>query len=1102
MNHRFTCLGVAFLLAVGFALALAAGTMGAQAAAGALPAAAMRYVAPGGACGGAGPCYATIQAAVDAAAAGDEIRIAAGAYTGVSSRGGSKQVAFVGKNLTLRGGFTTADWTTPNPAANPTTIDAQGLGRGLVISGTYPSPIPAVTVEGLRITKGNATGLGGYGGTALAAGGGVYVYLAQATLRACTLADNTASTAASGYGGGLAALFSTLTLDGNTIENNRASTAGIGEGGGVLVKNYPGWGGPVALSANTIRNNTASTANTGRGGGIRLETVTATLTGNTLVGNIATSAAGAAGYGGGIRATGSELTLTDNTVQGNRASAGGVGGGGGIDLHDVNATLTNNRLTGNTAAAATVGDGGGLWAVSDLSVRIATIALDSNTVQGNTACGNTAPITALCRGGGIELWRVKATLTGNTISGNTAGNTATGITYVNNNSRGGGLSLNEPFDTALTNNTVSDNTANRTGYGFGGGIEISAQTPRGAVTLTGNTVQGNTGSQGFTGLGGGIATSGVTVTLTGNDLAGNTASRGKYGFGGGFYADSGALTLSDNTIKNNIASTADQGIGGGLSLGNVDLHTRAAATLTGNTVTGNTGSTAAANTSGWKSGAGGLDVWMADATVSGNTFSGNTGATAQAGYCGGVAIYADVFSGGPAVSFTGNTVRDNLAGAAAAGGGGGGLCVSGTATVTGNTLLDNTAATAGGGSGGGVTIGLGLRGADLSGPTVFTGNTVRGNVASVAGAGRGGGLYVARKTMDPNDAFTVTHNLIADNLASQSGAGTGGGVYLGPSYAARLDANTIVGNVAAKNLGMTGAGGGLAIAGSNAFSVTNTVIAHNQADTTGSGVWLGRAGSPSEPATWGRFLHTTIADNQVGAGVWLESPLPAGALIEAYAGGTQLKVSTPCFYRIGDTLLILHTNGTTRAWRKLAAIQYGDTVWRLTLDSALPGAFPVGSVVRDAPALFVDTIITGHTIGLGAKDQPVTLVSTLWNGNNANTSDNLTAILTQGDVNGSPAFVNAAGDDYHITAGSAAKDAGAVVGVMTDMDGEARPFGPGYDIGADEYTGPRATPTATATVAPTHTATPTATATVRPATATPTRTPGGRRIYLPLVLRR
>jgi hypothetical protein len=62
---------------------------------------------------------------------------------------------------------------------------------------------------------------------------------------------------------------------------------------------------------------------------------------------------------------------------------------------------------------------------------------------------------------------------------------------------------------------------------------------------------------------------------------------------------------------------------------------------------------------------------------------------------------------------------------------------------------------------------------------------------------------------------------------------------------------------------------------------------------------------------------------------------------------------------------------------------------------------------------------------------------------------------------GSPTFqaVNPlAGDPnldvaYHLQAGSAAIDAGVDAGVTTDIDGEARPWGMGYDIGADEYTG-------------------------------------------------
>ena len=93
--------------------------------------------------------YASIQDAVDAASAGDVIKVAAGIYRGVSARAGITQVVYIDKSVTLQGGYTTTDWTTSDPIANATTLDAQGQGRVLYITGNIRP-----TIEGLRITGG------------------------------------------------------------------------------------------------------------------------------------------------------------------------------------------------------------------------------------------------------------------------------------------------------------------------------------------------------------------------------------------------------------------------------------------------------------------------------------------------------------------------------------------------------------------------------------------------------------------------------------------------------------------------------------------------------------------------------------------------------------------------------------------------------------------------------------------------------------------------------------------------------------------------------------------------------------------------------------
>ena len=110
--------------------------------------------APG--CGTEGNPCRTVQYGADQALPGDEIRVAAGTYTGANSQGGLSQLVYLSKTLTIRGGYTTSNWTTPDPDANPTTLDAEGEGRVLVISDTI-----TVQAEGLDFQGGDATGLGG-----------------------------------------------------------------------------------------------------------------------------------------------------------------------------------------------------------------------------------------------------------------------------------------------------------------------------------------------------------------------------------------------------------------------------------------------------------------------------------------------------------------------------------------------------------------------------------------------------------------------------------------------------------------------------------------------------------------------------------------------------------------------------------------------------------------------------------------------------------------------------------------------------------------------------------------------------------------------------
>lgn len=318
------------------------------------------YVAPGGNCGPmVTPCYSTVQFALDAALPGDEIRIAAGVYSEVSQRprrdvtasGVVTQVAYITQSILLRGGFTVTNWITPDPLAFPTILDAQGRGRAVYVAGNI-----SVTLEGLRLAGGNATGLGGfYLGGDWDAGGGMAVFTAHVNLRHNQFSGNIASSnPAWAYCGGLMLNQASGQVLDSTFINNTASVGDYGEGGGLCVFKSRG----VALRQNLVLSNTGSVTPTSGGlgalgGGVSIwKSQEITLSDNVIVGNRAHNCTTCSGYGGGVAVWESQATLIRNRIAENVASTGDTapGWGGGLYVTTGTVTLEANQFLRNNAS--------------------------------------------------------------------------------------------------------------------------------------------------------------------------------------------------------------------------------------------------------------------------------------------------------------------------------------------------------------------------------------------------------------------------------------------------------------------------------------------------------------------------------------------------------------------------------------------------------------------------------------------------------------------------------------------------------------------------------------------------------------------------------
>lgn len=353
----------------------------------------------------------TVQDAVDAASDGDTIKVAAGTYTDVSVRprkditttGVVTQAVYISKTVTIRGGYTTTNWVISDPDANPTTLDAQGQGRVLYVTGEI-SP----TIQGLRITGGDATALvASVPWSCDTGGGGVFVYKARAILSNNKVLSNAAS-----CGGGLYLLDSSAQISDNTISGN-ALTGDIGDRGGGLYLNNS----PALISGNVISGNAAIGFVWG-GAGLYLVNSPAVIIGNVISSNTAHVYAGTA-WGGGLWLVDTAATVKDNVISGNDASGYGAVGGG-LSLENSPALVSGNLINANTVGGRGV-YGGGVY------LGYSNATLNDNTITGNTASGWWGS------GGGSYLYSSDATLVNNVVADNQVSAAGSGL-YVRGSS--------------------------------------------------------------------------------------------------------------------------------------------------------------------------------------------------------------------------------------------------------------------------------------------------------------------------------------------------------------------------------------------------------------------------------------------------------------------------------------------------------------------------------------------------------------------------------------------------------------------------------------------------------------------------------------------
>ena len=972
-----------------------------------------------------GRCGATIQACVDWVNDGDTVVVPAGTWTEsltlkrpVSLTGESRATTIIqavrGQRVLTVTGVT---------VTNEVVISELTLTGGDVSASNICFPIPENCGGGLLIMA-NATprltnliiadnqayrGGGLYaeegsplildnvvisGNISVLSGGGASLG-SGATISNSQFINNESS---NNVGGGLRVQGDTFLFN-SEVRDNRSicpSTFSICHAGGLY-----GFEVNISVVDSLFKNNSCSGDDCDGGGlylGSSFVTVTLAVTNSEFISNTAGRSGG--GFSAGSFRIQSEIS--NSQFERNQATLGQGGG-----FYSYQAIVTGSNFLSNTVGATnTFDDGGGGFAVrTSAVVTNAFFSGNHSDLNGGGFAAFLGPVsvynsqfvdnTATNNGGAFFVEVAGAHVTDSSFTNNST--LVAEIINDDNVGNGGAIWLNG--DTTLTNVTVDGNQATNRG----GGLFLPAGSS--IITISNSIFSDNSalGSEIFGDGGGAVHVTNRTLLLQANQFVGNEALPA----GGGAIYTVGTITETNGLFQNNQAL-----FGGGIYAGNSTLTTHFSATqFISNTAVNTGGGAFMAGPSVY------TDVLFLQNSSTGTDLGQGSGAGLRASEA--VTLTRVHFisntaagSGGGAAIFAPVSMTDTLFQGNHSGNRGGGL--QGTfdlITINNAQFISNTATTNGGGlqANGSIKINDTFFAANQSGNAggaLYTSGSVwitDTSVISNSAAGNGGGLYI-------NSNLAAWHIVVQGN----SSGGHGGGIYEG-SIVSSFEGNTLSNNLAA------GDGGGMYVRFRMEADANNRFEA-NVANGAGGGLYMGRQ--------WLFLSESVFVDNQATIG--------GGLIITTTAPGTT-----------GHSLIniLFASNSASTAG---AAIYYNSTrpIDLIHATIADTATNPTSAIaVNNGTVVISNTIIASHTVGIAQISGTVTANANLYYGNIVDQSGTING--NNGNQFGNPGFMNPATDDYHIGAG-AAIDTGLDAGVFTDIDGDSRPSGAGFDMGFDE----------------------------------------------------